>query len=137
MRKLLSLLALVALTNVLSAQSFIGKWARETDVLDTPTSFIVNSNGTFEISRGTVSTRGTYELRNNVIELFDKAGDDMDSVRGLGKYVVSVVGDNLVLKPVEDAAIYRNFILSNVRWSKITSGEVTTPASTVGGGGRK
>lgn len=123
MRKLLSLMAFIAIANGLSAQTFVGKWARSTDVLDTPTSLIINSNGTFEISRGTVSTRGIYEMKNNVLELFDKAGDDMDSVRGLGKYVVSVVGDNLTLKPVEDAAVYRNFILSNVLWSKITSGD--------------
>ncbi len=133
MRKLLSLMAFIAISNGLSAQTFIGKWARTTDVLDTPTSLIINSNGTFEISRGTVSTRGIYEMKNNVLELFDKAGDDMDSVRGLGKYVVSVVGENLTLKPVEDAAVYRNFILSNVLWSKITSGEGTTSM----GGGRK
>lgn len=123
MRKLLSLMAFIAIANGLSAQTFVGKWARSTDVLDTPTSLIINSNGTFEISRGTVSTRGIYEVKNNVIEFFDKAGDDMDSVRGLGKYVVSVGNDDLTLKPVEDAAIYRNFILSNVRWSKITSGD--------------
>jgi hypothetical protein len=133
MRKLLSLVAFIAIANGLSAQTFVGKWARETDVLDTPTSLIINHNGTFEISRGTVSTRGTYELKNNVIELFDKAGDDMDSVRGLGKYVVSVVGENLVLKPVEDAAIYRNFILSYVKWSKIMTHENATTM----GGGRK
>jgi hypothetical protein len=133
MRKLFSLMALVALANGLSAQTFVGKWARSTDVLDTPTSFIINNNGTFEISRGTVSTRGTYEVRNNVIELFDRAGDDMDSVRGLGKYVISIIGEDLILKPVEDAAIYRNFILSNVKWSKIMSHEGATSM----GGGRK
>ena len=76
---------------------------------------------------------GTYEVKNNVIELFDRAGDDMDSVRGLGKYVISIVGEDLILKPVEDAAIYRNFILSNVKWSKIRTHEGVTSM----GGGRK
>jgi hypothetical protein len=133
MRKLFSLMAFVAFANGLSAQTFVGKWARSTDVLDTPTSFIINNNGTFEISRGTVSTRGTYEVKNNVIELFDRAGDDMDSVRGLGKYVISIIGEDLILKPVEDAAIYRTFILSNVKWSKIAGQEGVSSM----GGGRK
>ena len=125
MRKFMTLMAFIALANGLSAQNFIGKWARETDVLDTPTSLIINSDGTFEISRGTVSTRGVYELKNDVLAFFDKAGDDMDSVRGLGKYTASVEDGTLTLKPVGDAAIYRNFILSNVRWSKINSTEKT------------
>ena len=119
-------MAFVAISNCLSAQSFIGKWARETDVLDTPTSLIINSDGTFEISRGTVSTRGVYEFKNDLLAFFDKAGDDMDSVRGMGKYTVSVEEGILVLKPIGDAAIYRNFILSNVRWSKIANTERTT-----------
>jgi hypothetical protein len=126
MRKLMAIVAFFAVANCLTAQNISGKWAREKDILDTPTSLILNNDGTYEISRGTWSVRGEYKVKDGIVSFFDTAGDDMDSCRGYGKYTASLSNDVLNLTIIEDRATYRNFTLTNVRWTRITPTETTT-----------
>jgi hypothetical protein len=126
MRKLIAIMAFFAVANCLTAQNIAGKWARDKEILDTPTSLILNNDGTYEISRGTWSVRGEYKIKEGVVSFFDKAGDDMDSCRGYGKYTASLENDVLTLTQIEDRATYRNFTLINVHWTRIVPVETTT-----------